>query len=116
MGKNFLKLPKMGESVVEATLTKWLKEVGDTVEVDDIILEIATDKVDSDVPSEVEGVLIEKKFAENDVVQVGDVMAVIQTDRDEPIANSIPEVEESIMEMKKQEEREVQYLRRNQFL
>mgnify|MGYP001968067552 FL=1 len=107
MGKNFLKLPKMGESVVEATLTKWLKEVGDTVEVDDIIVEIATDKVDSDVPSEVEGVLIEKKFAENDVVQVGDVMAVIQTDREEPIANSIPEVEESIMEMKKQEEREV---------
>ena len=96
----------MGESVVEATLTKWLKEVGDAVEVDDIIVEIATDKVDSDVPSEVKGILIEKKFVENDVVQVGDVMAVIQTDGEEPIADSIPEVEESIMEMKKQEERE----------
>ena len=103
MGKNFLKLPKMGESVVEATLTKWLKEVGDTIEVDDIIVEIATDKVDSDVPSEVEGVLIEKKFAENDVVQVGDVMAVIQTEEEEPIADSIPEVEESIGEKKPEE-------------
>ena len=93
MGKNFLKLPKMGESVVEATLTKWLKEVGDTVEVDDIILEIATDKVDSYVPSEVEGVLIEKKFAENDVVQVGDVMAVIQTDREETTLESMFSIE-----------------------
>jgi 2-oxoglutarate dehydrogenase E2 component (dihydrolipoamide succinyltransferase) len=84
MGKYFLKLPKMGESVVEATLTKWLKEVGDSIEVDDIIVEIATDKVDSDVPSEVSGVLIEKKFVENDVVKVGAVMAVIQTDGEEP--------------------------------
>ncbi|MDA0200599.1 MAG: dihydrolipoamide acetyltransferase family protein [Bacteroidetes bacterium] len=84
MAKHLLKLPKMGESVVEATLTKWLKEVGDTVEVDDIIVEIATDKVDSDVPSEVSGVLVEKKFQENDVVQVGQVMAVIQTEGEAP--------------------------------
>ena len=83
MGKHFLKLPKMGESVVEATLTKWLKEVGDPVEVEDILVEIATDKVDSDVPSEVSGVLIEKKFSENEVVQVGEVMAIIQTEGDE---------------------------------
>ena len=82
MGKYFLKLPKMGESVMEATLTKWLKEVGEPVEMDDIVVEIATDKVDSDVPSEVKGILIEKKFIENDVVQVGEVMAVIQTDGD----------------------------------
>ena len=52
----------MGESVVEATLTKWLKEVGDTIEVEDTVVEIATDKVDSDVTSEVSGILIEKKF------------------------------------------------------
>ena len=84
MGKHFLKLPKMGESVVEANLTKWLKQLGDSIDVDDIVVEIATDKVDSDVPSEVSGVLIEKKFAENDVVQVGEVMAVIQTEGDEP--------------------------------
>ena len=73
----------MGESVMEATLTKWLKEVGESVDMDDIVVEIATDKVDSDVPSEVKGILIEKKFRENDVVQVGEVMAVIQTDGDE---------------------------------
>ena len=90
MGKHFLKLPKMGESVVEATLTKWLKEVGDPIEVDDIIVEIATDKVDSDVPSEVSGVLIEKKFSENDVVQVGEIMAVIQTDGEDSIVVSPP--------------------------
>ena len=93
MGKYFLKLPKMGESVVEATLTKWLKEEGESIEVDDIVVEIATDKVDSDVPSEVSGVLIEKKFAENEVVQVGVVMAVIQTEGDETDVESAPEVE-----------------------
>jgi len=93
MGKYFLKLPKMGESVVEATLTKWLKEEGESIEVDDIVVEIATDKVDSDVPSEVSGVLIEKKFAENEVVQVGEVMAVIQTEGDETEVESALEVE-----------------------
>ena len=93
MGKYFLKLPKMGESVVEATLTKWLKEEGESIEVDDIVVEIATDKVDSDVPSEVSGVLIEKKFAENEVVQVGEVMAVIQTEDDETDVESTLEVE-----------------------
>ena len=93
MGKYFLKLPKMGESVVEATLTKWLKEEGESIEVDDIVVEIATDKVDSDVPSEVSGVLIEKKFAENEVIQVGEVMAVIQTEGDETDVESALEVE-----------------------
>ena len=93
MGKYFLKLPKMGESVVEATLTKWLKEEGESIEVDDIVVEIATDKVDSDVPSEVSGVLIEKKFAENEVVQVGEVMAVIQNEGDETDVESALEVE-----------------------
>lgn len=93
MGKYFLKLPKMGESVVEATLTKWLKEEGESIEVDDIVVEIATDKVDSDVPSEVSGVLIEKKFAENEVVQVGEVMAVIQTEGDETEVEPALEVE-----------------------
>jgi 2-oxoglutarate dehydrogenase E2 component (dihydrolipoamide succinyltransferase) len=93
MDKYFLKLPKMGESVVEATLTKWLKEEGESIEVDDIVVEIATDKVDSDVPSEVSGVLIEKKFAENEVVQVGEVMAVIQTEGDETDVESALEVE-----------------------
>ena len=60
MAKFEVKLPKMGESVAEATITTWLKEVGETIELDEAIVEIATDKVDSEVPSEVEGVLIEK--------------------------------------------------------
>ena len=95
MGKHFLKLPKMGESVVEATLTKWLKEVGDPIGVEDIVVEIATDKVDSDVPSEVSGVLIEKKFAENEVVQVGEVMAIIQTEGDDSDDQTNNEISEN---------------------
>ncbi|WP_025742550.1 dihydrolipoamide acetyltransferase family protein [Aquimarina pacifica] len=74
-----LKLPKMGESVAEATITTWLKEVGDTIEMDDAVVEIATDKVDSEVPSEVEGVLVKKLFEVDDVVKVGQTIAVIQT-------------------------------------
>lgn len=73
-----LKLPKMGESVAEATITSWLKEVGDTIELDEAVLEIATDKVDSEVPSEVGGVLVEKFFSVDDVVQVGQVLAIIE--------------------------------------
>ena len=62
MAKFELKLPKMGESVAEATLNSWLKDVGDHIDVDEAVVEISTDKVDSDVPSEVRGILIEKKF------------------------------------------------------
>ena len=83
MGQYFLKLPKMGESVAEATITKWLKNVGDSVSIDDSILEIATDKVDTDVTSEAEGVIIEKKFEENEVAQVGEVLVVIETEKGE---------------------------------
>ncbi|MBA4746952.1 MAG: 2-oxo acid dehydrogenase subunit E2 [Muricauda sp.] len=78
MSKFELKLPQMGESVAEATLTNWLKEVGDTIEMDEAIFEIATDKVDSEVPSEVDGVLLEKRFDVDDVIKVGEVVAVIQ--------------------------------------
>lgn len=80
MSKFELKLPQMGESVAEATLTTWLKEIGDTIEMDEAIFEIATDKVDSEVPSEVEGVLLEKRFEVDDVIKVGEVVAVIQTE------------------------------------
>ncbi|GGG53809.1 dihydrolipoamide acetyltransferase family protein [Bizionia arctica] len=80
MAKFELKLPKMGESVAEATITSWLKEVGDTIESDEAVLEIATDKVDSEVPSEVTGVLVEKLFNVDDVVQVGQVIAIIETE------------------------------------
>ncbi|WP_340065394.1 dihydrolipoamide acetyltransferase family protein [Ascidiimonas aurantiaca] len=80
MAKFELKLPKMGESVAEATVTSWLKNIGDTIEMDEAVLEIATDKVDSEVPSEVEGVLVEKLFEVDDVVKVGEVLAIIETE------------------------------------
>jgi len=80
MAKFELKLPKMGESVAEATITSWLKEVGDTIEMDEPVLEIATDKVDSEVPSEVDGKLVEKLFEADEVVKVGQVIAIIETD------------------------------------
>ncbi|MDC6364297.1 MULTISPECIES: dihydrolipoamide acetyltransferase family protein [Flavobacteriaceae] len=80
MSKFELKLPQMGESVAEATLTTWLKEVGDTIEMDEAVFEIATDKVDSEVPSEVEGVLLEKRFEVDDVIKVGEIVAVIEID------------------------------------
>ncbi len=93
MAKFELKLPKMGESVAEATLTAWLKEVGDTIEADEAVIEIATDKVDSEVPSEVDGVLIEKLFNVDDVIQVGQTIAVIETDVEVSQSVSAPEVE-----------------------
>ena len=98
MAKFELKLPKMGESVAEATITSWLKEVGDTIELDEAVLEIATDKVDSEVPSEVDGVLVEKLFNVDDVVQVGQVIAVIETDGDDAEEEISPkeEIEEDV--------------------
>lgn len=96
MAKFELKLPKMGESVAEATITNWLKNVGDRVEADETVLEIATDKVDSEVPSEVEGTLVEILFQVDDVVQVGQTIAIIETEGGEvastPVANTAPEV------------------------
>jgi len=85
MAKFELKLPKMGESVAEATLTAWLKEIGDTIEADEAVLEIATDKVDSEVPSEVDGVLVEKLFDIDDVIQVGQTIAIIETEGEEGV-------------------------------
>jgi 2-oxoglutarate dehydrogenase E2 component (dihydrolipoamide succinyltransferase) len=78
MSKFELKLPQMGESVAEATLTSWLKEVGDSIEADEAVFEIATDKVDSEVPSEVDGVLLEKCFEVDDVIKVGQTVAIIE--------------------------------------
>jgi 2-oxoglutarate dehydrogenase E2 component (dihydrolipoamide succinyltransferase) len=80
MAKVELVMPKMGESIIEATILKWHKKVGDRVEQDETILEIATDKVDSEVPSPVSGVIAELLFAENDVVAVGKVIAMIATE------------------------------------
>ena len=80
MARFELKLPKMGESVAEATITNWLKQVGDTIEMDEAVLEIATDKVDSEVPSEVSGILVEQLFGKDDLVQVGQTIAIIETE------------------------------------
>ena len=89
----------MGESIAEATITKWLKEVGDIVEVDESIVEIATDKVDSDVPSEFKGKLIKKNFEVNDIVKVGDTIAEIETDsidNDDEVIDNSPNKQEDI--------------------
>jgi 2-oxoglutarate dehydrogenase E2 component (dihydrolipoamide succinyltransferase) len=75
-----IRLPKMGESVTEAIITNWLKEVGDTVEMDEPLVEVATDKVDNELPSESAGVLVKRLFEKDDTVQVGDVIAIISTD------------------------------------
>ena len=81
MARFELKLPKMGESVAEATITNWLKEVGDKIEADEAVLEIATDKVDSEVPSEVSGILVEQLFGKDDLVQVGQTIAIIDPNK-----------------------------------
>ena len=80
MARFELKLPKMGESVAEATITNWLKKVGENIDMDEAVLEIATDKVDSEVPSEVSGTLVEILFQVDDVVQVGQTIAIIETE------------------------------------
>ena len=105
MGQYHFKLPKMGESVTEATVTKWLKQIGDNVKLDDPIVEIATDKVDTDVTSEVEGVILEQRFKENDVVQVGETLLVIETEEE---INSIssPVQDEKPLEPKMNEKSE----------
>ncbi|OXG08350.1 2-oxoglutarate dehydrogenase E2 component (dihydrolipoamide succinyltransferase) [Flavobacterium araucananum] len=92
MARFELKLPKMGESVAEATITNWLKEVGDKIEADEAVLEIATDKVDSEVPSEVSGVLVEQLFGKDDLVQVGQTIAIIETEGDAPVANTTEQI------------------------
>ena len=98
MARFELKLPKMGESVAEATITSWLKEVGDTIELDETIVEIATDKVDSEVPSEVEGTLIEILFEKDDVVAVGATIAVIETEVGDAVVSSPVKNESSKIE------------------
>lgn len=87
-------MPKMGESIIEATILKWVKQVGDRVEIDETILEIATDKVDSEVPSPVEGTIAEILFQEDDVVEVGKVIAIIATEGSDAVVASTPAVEQ----------------------
>ncbi|PJJ79163.1 dihydrolipoamide acetyltransferase family protein [Mucilaginibacter auburnensis] len=88
MARYQLLLPKMGESVAEATIIKWVKKPGDYIEADEAVIEIATDKVDSEVPSPVSGKLVEQRCKEDDIVQVGDVVAVIETEEEDTSAES----------------------------
>ncbi|TDO24144.1 dihydrolipoamide acetyltransferase family protein [Pedobacter duraquae] len=92
MAQYELLLPKMGESVAEATVIKWLKQPGDMIQLDDTLLEIATDKVDSEVPSPVAGKLIKQLFQEDEVVQVGAVIAIIETEGGDSSAPAIETV------------------------
>ncbi len=107
MGQYHFKLPKMGESVTEATVTKWLKQVGDKVILDDPIVEIATDKVDTDVTSEVEGVILEQRFKENDIVQVGETLLVIETE-EEIDSISLPVQSKKLVEPEKNKKSETE--------
>ena len=114
MGIYYLKLPKMGESIAEATLTKWLKKVGDKVDIDEPIVEIATDKVDSDVPSEYKGVLIKRNFDIDQIIKVGEVIAEIETNdigdkqiednKSKPIKDKVDNSKKETIEVKEIEE------------
>jgi 2-oxoglutarate dehydrogenase E2 component (dihydrolipoamide succinyltransferase) len=107
MARFELKLPKMGESVAEATITSWLKEVGETIEMDEAVVEIATDKVDSEVPSEVEGTLVEILFDKDAVVEVGQTIAVIETEGGDAVA-AAPAVKQEVAEEVKAVEKTVE--------
>lgn len=104
-------MPKLGESVMEATITKWNKKVGDSIAMDETIIEIATDKVDSEVPSTAQGVLVKCLYEEGAVVKIGDAFAIIETDADaatntptEVTAAKAPEKTEVIAEAQKIEQ------------
>ena len=100
MARYELKLPKMGESVAEATITNWLKKVGETVEAEEGIVEVATDKVDTEVISEVSGVVVEICFQADQVVKVGEVMAIIETKEKQGVSHKIVEaIEKEITEI-----------------
>ncbi|GIV27896.1 MAG: dihydrolipoamide acetyltransferase component of pyruvate dehydrogenase complex [Bacteroidia bacterium] len=102
MAQQEITMPKMGESVMEATITKWVKNEGDYVKIDETIVEIATDKVDSEVPSPVEGYLVKKLYKEGDVVQVGKPFAILSTEKDAPVSEK-PSTSPTNGEIKKTE-------------
>ena len=114
MAKFDIIMPKLGESIQEATITKWFKKEGDKVEEDDVLLEIATDKVDSEIPSPVEGVISKILYKENDTVAVGEVIAIIDLDGEEQKENKEDkkevtkkeEIQEKPEEIKKPEVKE----------
>lgn len=106
MAKYELKLPKMGESVAEATITNWLKKVGETIEAEEGVVEVATDKVDTEVISEVSGVLVEIRCQTDQVVKVGEVMAILEIEGEQEAKQetktmvAAKEIEKEITEIK----------------
>ncbi len=99
MARVELVMPKMGESIMEATILKWRKQPGDSIELDEAVLDIATDKVDSEVPSPVAGTLVEILFQENDVVPINKAIAIIETEAGSAQASASPAVAESPAKM-----------------
>jgi len=97
MGQIEIRLPKMGESVTEATITNWLKNIGDNVAVDEPLVEVATDKVDNELPSEASGILVQRLYEKDQVAKVGDVIAILSTDGSNP---SVVETKTSVIEEK----------------
>jgi 2-oxoglutarate dehydrogenase E2 component (dihydrolipoamide succinyltransferase) len=97
-------MPKMGESITEATIISWLKSVGDYVEADETIIEVATDKVDNDVPSPVSGIITEIHFQKDDVVEVGTVLALIDSSKFSDGSQQILTKEENSQEISKKAE------------
>jgi len=92
MAQYELIMPKMGESIMEATILRWTKKEGDTIEVDETIVEIATDKVDSEIPSPVGGKIVRLLFKENETAEVGKVIAIISTEAEETAPGSATSV------------------------
>ncbi|MBM3435881.1 MAG: 2-oxo acid dehydrogenase subunit E2, partial [Bacteroidetes bacterium] len=97
-------MPKLGESIIEATITRWLKKEGDRIAEDDAIVEIATDKVDSEIPSPVEGKITKVHFIEGEVVPVGAVIALIEMDGGGADEASVSETEVKPPAMSKEKE------------
>jgi len=117
MGKVEIIMPKMGESVAEATIIKWLKQEGESIEAEEAVLEIATDKVDSEIPSPEDGILVQQFFQENDVVKVGDVIAIMEVEGKETSGNGaapseepvvVPEVKKELEEVKEVLKKEIE--------
>ncbi|MBL7910816.1 MAG: 2-oxo acid dehydrogenase subunit E2 [Bacteroidia bacterium] len=97
-------MPKMGESVAEATIIKWTKNEGDKIKIDETVLEIATDKVDSEIPSPFEGTLVKRLFNEGDVVQVGAVIGVISSEANASVSETPKTAAPDIKQETKKEE------------
>ena len=98
MSRFEFKMPKLGESITEATIITWFKNVGDIIEQDEMLLEVATDKVDSEVPSTVTGIIEDILYHANDVIKVGDPIAVIKIDGSVVLPKQKKDVASSVVE------------------